>query len=271
MLDTLYIILVSYVLFCLLFYLVQHYIFFRPEILPGNFKYKYVFPFEELEVDMEDGGRINALYFKVPSSLGVVFYLKGNSRSIKGWGKFAKDFLSNGYDVLMIDYRGFGKSKGRRSQSKLFNDAQFMYKWLSKKYRENQIVLYGRSFGSGIAARVASWNNPGALVLDAPYFSLYHVIKRFLFFIPLRLLLRYDIRTDIYLKVTDCPVHIIHGTRDFLFPIKQSRKLLKLFPEKINLYEIEHGGHNDLRSFPSYFDTLYDILREASNPIKLNS
>ena len=63
---------------------------------------------------MEDGGKINALYFKVPNSRGVVYYLKGNSKSIKGWGKFAKDFLSNGYDFFMMDYRGFGKSKGRK-------------------------------------------------------------------------------------------------------------------------------------------------------------
>ncbi|MEO5583270.1 MAG: alpha/beta fold hydrolase [Saprospiraceae bacterium] len=66
---------------------------------------------------MEDGGNINAIYFKVPKSRGIVFYLKGNSRSIKGWGKFAKDFLSNGYDFIMMDYRGFGKSKGHRNQT----------------------------------------------------------------------------------------------------------------------------------------------------------
>ena len=88
-----------------------------PEILPQHFNYKYPFPFEELDFHMEDGGKINALYFKVPNSRGVVYYLKGNSKSIKGWGKFAKDFLSNGYDFFMMDYRGFGKSKGRRSQS----------------------------------------------------------------------------------------------------------------------------------------------------------
>jgi alpha-beta hydrolase superfamily lysophospholipase len=57
---------------------------------------------------MEDGGHINAIYFKVPNSRGVIYYLKGNSRSIKGWGKFAKDFLSNGYDFFMMDYRGSG-------------------------------------------------------------------------------------------------------------------------------------------------------------------
>ena len=260
MLNTLLLIILFYIAFCLIFYFVQHLIFFRPEILPSNFKYNYGFPFEELEFEMEDGGKINGIHFRVPNSLGVVYYLKGNSRSIKGWGKFAKDFLSNGYDLLMIDYRGLGKSKGKRSQSRLFNDAQYMYKFLSKQYPEEKIILYGRSLGSGIAARLASWNNPKMLILDSPYFSLYHTMRRFLFFIPLKIFLRYNIRTDQYLKTTECPVHIIHGTKDILFPIKQSRKLKAMYPKKISLFEIKNGGHNDLQRFPEYFDSLYDIL-----------
>ena len=99
-----------YIAICVSFYFFQHLAFFRPEKLSTAFEYKYPFPFEELDFDMEDGGHINAIYFKVPNSRGVVYYLKGNSKSIKGWGKFAKDFVSNGYDFFMMDYRGFRKS-----------------------------------------------------------------------------------------------------------------------------------------------------------------
>ncbi len=182
MLYILIVIFISYLAFCLFFYFTQHFYFFRPEILPSSFKYSYEFPFDELEFEMEDGGKINGIHFKVPASLGVVYYLKGNSRSIKGWGKFAKDFLANGYDLVMIDYRGFGKSTGKRTQTKLFNDAQFMYKWIAQQYPEDKIVIYGRSLGSGIAARIASWNNARLLILDSPYFSFYHNVRRFLFF-----------------------------------------------------------------------------------------
>ena len=132
MVTAIFILSIIYVFICVWFYLFQHLLFFRPEILSTAFEYKYPFPFEELDFDMEDGGHINAIYFKVPNSRGVVFYLKGNSRSIKGWGKFAKDFVSNGYDFFMMDYRGFGKSRGKRSQARMFNDAQFIYKWLGR-------------------------------------------------------------------------------------------------------------------------------------------
>lgn len=208
---------------------------------------------------MEDGGHINGIYFKVPNPRGVVYYLKGNSRSIKGWGKFAKDFVSNGYDFFMMDYRGFGKSTGKRTQNILFNDAQFIFNWLSSKYPPEKIVIFGRSLGSGIAARIASWNKVKMLILDSPYFSFYHNLKRFLFFIPLKKLLRYDIRTDQYLKTIQCPVYIIHGTKDKLFPINQSEKLQAIYPD-ISLFRIKGGHHNDLPEFPVFFEVLYDIL-----------
>ena len=254
------IVLLVYVGLCLAILFFQHYFFFRPEILAAHFKYQYPFPFEELNFEMEDGGRINAIHFKVPNSRGVIYYLKGNSRSIKGWGKFAKDFVSNGYDFFMMDYRGFGKSKGKRSQEKLFSDAQFLYQWLRNHYSEEKIVLYGRSFGSGIAARVASWNKPRLLMLDSPYFSFLYNAQRYAFFLPLKWLLRYDLRTDQYLKSISCPVHIIHGTKDRLLSYSQSLKLKALYPDKIELHSIEGGRHNNLPDYPEFFELLYDIL-----------
>jgi alpha-beta hydrolase superfamily lysophospholipase len=251
---------IVYLAICLAFYFFQHYGFFRPEILATAFQYKYPFPFEELDFEMEDGGRINAIHFKVPNSRGVVYYLKGNSKSLKGWGKFAKDFLSNGYDFFMMDYRGFGKSRGKRSQATLFNDAQFVYKWLTENYPDDKIILYGRSWGSGIAARLASWNKPRLLILDSPYFSFYYQVNRYLWFTPLKYLLRYDIRTDLYLKSVTCPVHIIHGTHDRLISYSQSEKLLVLYPDKIRLHSIERARHNNLPDFPEFFEEIYKIL-----------
>ena len=249
-----------YATICLIFYFFQHLFFFRPEILPSTFTYSFPFPFEDVQFEMDDGGIIEGIYFKVPNSRGVVYYLKGNSRSIKGWGKFAKDFLSNGYDFFMFDYRGFGKSKGRRNQKILFDDAQHIYKWLAERYPEDKIILYGRSLGSGISARIASWNKPRLLILDSPYFSFYYFVKRYMFLFPLKWILRYDIRTDKYLKTVTCPVYILHGLKDRLFPVSHSQKLQQINPDNITLFEIEHAHHNNLPDFPQFYEHLYDIL-----------
>ena len=258
------ILLAVYIGLILFVYFFQHYFFFRPEILPPHFSFSYPFDFEERTFDMEDGGRINSLHFKVPNSRGLIYYFKGNSRSIKGWAKFAQDFISNGYDFFMMDYRGFGKSKGKRSETRLFNDSQQLYKWLQKEYPQDQIIVYGRSLGSGIATRVASWNHPRMLILDSPYYSFYHNIKRWAFFLPLTYILRYQIRTDQFITQVEAPIHIIHGDKDRLIPIWHSHKLAELKPEKIELFVINGGGHNNLPSFPEYHEHIYDLLEEAS-------
>lgn len=248
---------------CMVFYFFQPLFFFRPERLAKTFTYQYPFPFTEVNFDMEDGGMVNALHFKVPNSKGVVFYIKGNSRSIKGWGKFAKDFVGKGFDFFILDYRGFGKSRGKRTEEILYSDLQQVYKWLAEAYGEDKIVLYGRSLGSGLATRIASWNRPKLLILDSPYYSFLYHISRYAFMLPLKLLLRYQIRTDRYIKKVHCPIHILHGNRDRLIPYKQSEMLKALVPEKITLHTIPGGGHNNLPSYPLYHDLLYDILHVA--------
>lgn len=253
---------VVYVLIAVIFYFFQHFFFFRPEKLPKHFKYKYPFPFDEVDFEMEDGGQINGLHFKMPNSKGVVLYFKGNSRSIKGWGKFARDFLGKGYDFFMIDYRGFGKSTGKRSEQTLYNDAQHIYKWLSEKYDEGNIIIYGRSMGSGIAARIASWNKPRMLILDSPYYSFFHQVKRYGWILPLKWLLRYQIRTDQFFKKINCPVFILHGKKDRLIPFFNSEKLKAINPKGVKLFEITEGGHNNLPEFPEYHEYLYDILHD---------
>ena len=251
-----------YAALTLLIYLCQDYFFFRPEILPSTFEYDYPFPFEEVHFDMEDGGKINGIYFRVPNSKGVIYYLKGNSRSIKGWGKFARDFVSKGYDFFMVDYRGFGKSRGKRTEQTLYNDAQTIYKWLNDRYAEKDIILYGRSLGSGIAARIASWNHPQMLILDSPYYSFYYHIRRSAFILPLQWILKYKIRTDRFLTKVSCPVYILHGTSDRLIPYAQSEALKALYPDKVTLLPIEGGGHNNLPSFGTYHELVYDILND---------
>lgn len=126
-----------YFLICIVFYIMQDYFFFWLEILFGNFKYEYLFLFDEVYFEMEDGGYINGLYFWVFNVKGVVFYFKGNFWSLKGWGKFVKDFFGKGYDFFMIDYWGFGKSVGKWMEVILYNDVQMVYKWFSECYFED--------------------------------------------------------------------------------------------------------------------------------------
>jgi len=158
----------GYALIIIIIYLIQEKLIFKPEKLKQDFLYKYDVPFKELFIDVEPGVRINGLHFYVKEPHGLVLYFHGNTRSIKGWARYAKDFYRYKYDVVLVDYRGFGKSTGKRGEKAMFKDMQVVYDSLAKQYTENQIIIYGRSLGSGFASKLASDNTPRYLILDAP-------------------------------------------------------------------------------------------------------
>lgn len=242
-------------------YFLQEKFIFKPEKLQQDFKFMYDAPFKELFFDVAPGVRINGLHFHREQPLGLILYLHGNSRSIKGWAKYARDFYRYNYDVVLIDYRGFGKSTGKRSEKEILGDIQFIYDELTARLPEHHIIVYGRSIGSGFAAKIASDNKPRYLILDAPYYSFKKVVERFLPILPVSLVLRYHLRTDKWIKHVNCHTYILHGTRDWLIPIRHSEKLQQLSPGKITLIRIHGGGHNNLPSFPEYHNFVRDILK----------
>ncbi len=261
MTSTIAYIIFGYITMLIIVYLVQEKFIFKPEKLHALFQFKYDVPFKELFFEVKPGVRINGLHFFRESPKGLVLYFHGNSRSIKGWARYAKDFYRYDYDVLMVDYRGFGKSTGKRSEVDMLNDMQFVYDTLMLQYQQQHIIVYGRSIGSGFAAKIASDNSPRYLILDAPFYNFTDVIERFLPILPIRWVIRYRLRTDKWIMHVNCHTYILHGTKDRLIPISHSEKLLALNPRKITLIRIHGGSHNNLPSFPEYHNFIRDILK----------
>ncbi|MBS1653572.1 MAG: alpha/beta fold hydrolase [Bacteroidetes bacterium] len=245
----------------LLAYFFQEKFIFKPEKLKQDFEFRYDIPFREYFFDIEPGVRINGLHFYRDNPKGLILYFHGNTRSIKGWAKYSRDFYRYGYDVVLVDYRGFGKSTGKRNEAEMLKDMQFVYTTLAEKYSESQMIVYGRSMGSGFATKIASENKPRYLILDAPYYNFNKVVERFLPVLPVRLILRYQLRTDRWIRLVTCHTYIIHGTKDWLIPIRHSEALQKINPGKITLIRIHGGGHNNLPSFDEYHNFIRDILK----------
>ncbi len=126
-------IIASLVFLSLLVYFFQDLFIFRPEKLRADFKFKFDNPFTELNFNVAPGVVINGLHFYRDKSKGLILYFHGNTRSIKGWSKYAKDFYRYDYDVILVDYRGFGKSTGKRSENEMLNDMQVIYSTLKTK------------------------------------------------------------------------------------------------------------------------------------------
>lgn len=259
--STLIYIIIGYIFLMVVVYFIQEKFIFKPEKLAADFEFKYDAPFKEVSFNPEPGVTISGIHFNVKKPHGLIIYFHGNTRSIKGWGKYARDFFRFGYDVLLVDYRGFGKSIGKRSEVAMLRDMQFVYDHLCLQFPEDHILVYGRSMGSGFASKLAADNHPRYLILDAPYYSFRKVVERFLPFFPVRFVLRYHLRTDEWIQQVKCHTYILHGTKDWLIPLKHSERLQALNPRRITLIRIHGGGHNNLPSFPEYHNFIRDILK----------
>ncbi len=249
-----------YILVCSGLYFQQNELIFRPEALPADFRFSFPQTFSEVKVPV-DGATLNALYFTVSQSRGVVLFFHGNSGSLKRWGEVAESFTSRGYDLFVFDYRGYGKSSGRiTSEQQLHDDADRVYRYVRERYPAEHIIVYGRSLGTGIAAQLAVRHPPKMLILETPYFSLKDLTATLYPYVP-GLLLKYPLRTDLALPQIKSPVYLIHGTRDRIIPYHSSERLLALIPSPKEMVTIPGGGHNGLRLTPIYNTALDRLLR----------
>jgi uncharacterized protein len=241
----------------------QEQLIFFPEILPTDYKYAFSEPFEEANVPAE-GATLNTVLFKAANAKGVVLYFHGNAGSLRTWGDVARDFTSRGYEILIPDYRGFGKSTGRIADEKqMLADGLAVYGYLKKSYPESRIIVYGRSIGTGVAAFVARSGKPRMLILESPFFSLTDLASFHYPFLPkalISLFLKYPLRTDLIIPEVACPVYLIHGTGDEIIPFNASTRLELLIKSPHKLIRIEGGGHNNLSDYSVYDRELSFIL-----------
>ena len=255
-----------YIIFGTMIYFLQEKLIFLPTRLTQNHEYQFSEPFEEFFLNSDDGARLNALHFKRKDPLGVILYFHGNAGNLNRWGEIGMSLSRNlNYDVVIMDYRTYGKSKGELSEEALHADGQLFYDYVSKQYDEKEIVLYGRSLGTGIATRLASKNQPRQLILETPYFSLLDIGQRRFPYLPVKWLLKYEFKSYEYVSSVSCPIAIFHGTEDEVIPLESGKKLYESIPEgQREFFLIEGARHNNISSFDIYHSGLQNFLRPES-------
>ncbi len=242
-------------------YFLQEKLIFLPSKLPQEFEFSFRHDFEEVNLTTEDGSLLNSIHFKHDNPKGLILYFHGNAGDLSRWGNVTSFFVDRKYDVLVMDYRTYGKSTGKLSEDALHSDAQLFYDYACKQYDEDQIILYGRSLGTGIAAKLASKNNPNKLILETPYYSLMEVARDRFPFLPITLLMKYRLLTYEFIQSVSCPISIFHGTNDNVIPYKSGRRLFDAIPQQAKVfYTIAKGGHNNLIEFDDYLNGINKAL-----------
>ena len=258
-------------LIVILYLIASSFVYFKQEKLilnasplPDDFQFEFEHEFEEINLTVRKGVNINCLWFKVPNAKGVIMYHHGKSRNMSDWARFYEDFTRYQYDFFCYDYRTFGKSKGPLlNEMGLHRDALFCYDFLRKQYPADKIIQFGRSFGTGIATRLAKKIDCPLLILETPYVSMRRMVKRKVPYLPYPIILKYPLRTDWFIRMVNCPIHIFHGINDELIPFEDSLRL-KSLAKNATITMIPEGMHNDLHLEPLYHETLQKILTDFS-------
>ncbi|MDT0539660.1 alpha/beta hydrolase [Croceitalea sp. P059] len=250
----------GYLLISTMLYFLQEKFIFLPSKLNQEHVYQFSEPFKEFFITADDGARLNGIHFKRETSKGVIVYFHGNAGDLSRWGQIATFFAKKEYDVIIMDYRTYGKSNGTLSEQNLFNDAQLFYNYAFKNYSQEDIIIYGRSLGAAIATQLASKTTPSKLVLETPFYNLYDVAKYRFPFLPLKLLLKYKFESNQYIKSVHCPVYIFHGTEDGVVPFNSGKNLYQSANDPKEFIAIEGGGHNDLVDYSEYQEAIDYIL-----------
>jgi pimeloyl-ACP methyl ester carboxylesterase len=239
----------------ILLYFIQDLLLFHPKPLPQNHRFGFSQPFDEINLPIE-GRNLNIVRFRAEGTArGAVLYFHGNMRNIERYAYVAPLFTKLGYDLWMMDYPGFGKSTGKRSEQTLYDDARRVYELAGKEFTPQNIVIYGRSIGTGIASELASEKSCRMLILETPYYSIDALAKSYFPIYPVTPLTNYAFPIHQYLKKATAPTYIIHGTEDEVIPYSQSKRLKKENPA-LHLITIPDGRHNDLSEHALFQATL---------------
>ncbi|MFK7783206.1 alpha/beta hydrolase [Psychroserpens sp.] len=243
-------------------YFLQEKILFLPTTLAQDYQYDFRYPFEELFLNTAENVSINAIHFKTENPKGVILYFHGNAGDLSRWGIIGEHFVSLNYDVFIMDYRTYGKSKGKLSEQGFYDDAEYCYNYVLQHYSEEDIVIYGRSLGTGVASYLASNHEPKQLILETPYYSILDVAKHRFPIFPVKSLLRYEFPSNEFIRAVRCPITMFHGTDDAVIPYSSAQKLQSVAPNELTTFiTIEGAGHNNLISFENYKEGIIDVLK----------
>lgn len=245
---------------CVLLYFKQERLLFFPQKLASNYRFTFGVPFQERWIKASDGTQLHGLLFPADSSKGLIFYLHGNGGALDSWGEVAPFYTRLGYDVFMLDYRGYGKSAGQiQSQAQFLGDVEVAYQHLLTEYPENRVVLLGYSLGTGAAAWLAVKHQPRLLLLQAPYPSMRAMARHYYPWVP-GFIVRYPLATDKVLPRVKAPVIIFHGDQDEIIDYQLTLLLKAALKPQDQFIMLAGAGHNNMTSNPVYQETVQRIL-----------
>jgi uncharacterized protein len=203
---------------------------------------------EAEEMTLTSADRVHIVAWHVPPREGkpVILYFHGNGGALRYRVERFHRLIKEGVGLVAIEYRGYGGSEGSPSEQGLIADAEAAYAFAAGRYRPDQLALWGESLGSALAVYLAAEKPVGRVILEAPFTSAAAVASRRYWFMPVRLLMKDQFRSDERIQNVTAPVLILHGLNDHVVPYVMGERMFDLARTSKHIVRFLDGGHEDL-------------------------
>jgi hypothetical protein len=220
--------------------------------------------YEDVSFRTDDGLGLHGWFIPHADSHRVLLFFHGNAGNISHRGESIVVFHRLGLNVFIVDYRGYGRSEGKPSEQGLYLDAGAAWRHLTQDrgFAPSDIVVFGRSLGGVVAAKLASRERPGALILESSFSSARDAAREIFPLLSRLVAVRFDLDAAGYVRKARCPVLVLHSPDDEIIPYRLGRKLFDAAPEPKRFVELR-GGHNEgfILSQPGYERAIGEFLQ----------
>ncbi len=223
---------------------------------------------EDIIIKTKDDENIHAWFIPANTTdhadRKTVLFMHGNAGNISHRLETIQIFHNLGLNLLIFDYRGFGKSSGKPSEQGTYLDAIAAWKYLlhKKDIKPEQIIIAGRSLGGGVAAELAKHTSPAMLILESTFTSMVDVSKIHYPFMPTNLIVKHRYETIHKLEYISCPIVFIHSIDDEVIPFAHAKTKFEIAKQPKKFIELS-GGHGNgfLLSKQTYMEGLQDAFK----------
>ena len=208
---------------------------------------------EEIFHEAQDGTRLHAWHLKGASDAPLVLYFGGNAEDVS-WMIDQARRRAPGSRWLLVDYRGYGSSGGSPSEKALLADGLAWYDLATQKLNAQDVFVFGRSLGSGVAVRVAAERPVAGVILVAPFDSMVEVGKHHYPLLPVNWLLRHRFESAARAPEISAPMLCLVAERDQVIPAARSRRLYEAWAGPKRWVQLDGAGHNSTDGAPLFWD-----------------
>jgi len=237
-------------------------VIFEPHPLDQNHCFNLPENTTEIFISVDVDVQVNGLLFEKSGNKDLMIYFQGNAKNLQNFIDNHRMVLDWGFNVVVTDYRSFGKSNGKLTGEHAFYlDAEKIYEYaLSLGYQAENIILYGYSMGTSAATYLAATKKAKAVILESAYSSIPEIQ-----WVGNRTP-AFELNSAEKAVAVVIPTLLIHGDLDEVITLDHSQRIfnrLKLTMNK-EIIVIQGGGHDDLKQRPEYANYIREFINKIS-------